>query len=202
MKITIILEGTVDDWLDLENFLKRRRMKYSSILSKIYRNLIAVAWITQGFRKGKFAGLSLEEAMNNTEALVEDDVKMKFKNVNIILEVNLPESEVLSLYAWYEKRRETREQMFKVTLSGKLKRAIQKLLDLPYGELAPFEVSVIGEDTYVTLIWNILGNSELSQQDRNWLAGIAPRKSLSVEESMLLLKYHSRGKPLRSVLRK
>jgi hypothetical protein len=199
-----MLTGTIDDWLDLEKFLKRRKITYSSIMSKYYRNLLAVAWLTDRFRKGKRIDQSLEDVMENMDVLLGESKELRnlFENINMVLDANLPESEVLSLLGWYERRREVREQRYTASLAGRLRRVVQKLLGLSYEEIAPFQVSVTGEGTFITLVWDILISSELSQQDKNWLVEIAPKRGLTVEESLRFMKYFNKNRPLRSVLRK
>ncbi|MGA2767260.1 MAG: hypothetical protein ABSF24_02955 [Candidatus Bathyarchaeia archaeon] len=200
MKISIMLTGTVDDWLELEKFLRNKKITYSSIMSQLYRNRLAIAWVTDQFQKGEFPNQSLPEVMENVDKLLEksEGIKNQVDSIDIVLDGEISESEVLSLLDWYEKQKEGRERKYTIHLTGKLRRAIHKLLSMSYEEVAPFRVSIRGEDTFITLVWDILTSSELSQQDRKWLVSIAPKKGLTLEESLRFMKYSDKSKFLRS----
>jgi hypothetical protein len=196
MKTTIILAGTVKDWLDLEKFLKQRIIEYSSIMSKYYRNLLAVVWMMHRFQKGKLIDQTPEQVMENIDALLNEseEIKNHIQNVYIIIDADLPTCEILPLCNWYTTRKRTREEECKANLSEKLKRTFKKLLGLTYSELVPFQVSVIGDGTYITLVWDILIRSELTDEEKNQLLNIAAKKYLTVEESLLVLNYTNKNK--------
>jgi len=142
--------------------------------------------------------------MENMDTLLGESKELRnhFENINMVLDADLPESEVLPLLDWYERRKEVRGQRYAASLAGRLRRIVQKLLGLSYEEIAPFQVLVTGEGTFITLVWGILIGSELSQQDKNWLVEIARKRGLTVEESLLFMKYSNKNRPLRSLLRK
>ncbi|MGB9694154.1 MAG: hypothetical protein ACPLYF_04860 [Fervidobacterium sp.] len=196
MKISIILVGTVDDWLDLEKFLNDRKIEYSSIMSKCYRNLLAVVWMMHRLKEGKLIDQTLEQVMENIDTVLNESEELKnhIQNTYIVIDADLPTYEVLPLYNWYTTRKRTREKEYEADLSEKLKRTIKKLVGLAYSELGPFQVSVIGDGTYVTLIWDILIKSELTDEERNQLLNIAAKRYLTVEESLLVLKCTNKNK--------
>jgi hypothetical protein len=160
-------------------------------MSKYYRNLLAVAWGIERFQKGKLIDRSLEQAMEDIDTLVKESEELGnyFQSVNMVIDTDLRESEVLSLYGWYATRKRAREEKYRADLSEKLKRTIKKLVGLSYDELVPFQVLVSGDDTYVTLVWDILTNSEPTEEEKNQLMNIAGKKRLTIEESLLILKY-------------
>jgi hypothetical protein len=134
--------------------------------------------------------------MENIDTLVEESEELKkhIQNVNMVLDADLPESEVLSLHGWYATRKRAREEEYRADLTEKLKRTIKKLLGLSYEELSPFQVLVSGDGTYVTLVWDILTDSEPCEEEKNQLANIAGKKGLTVEESLLVLKYSNKNR--------
>jgi hypothetical protein len=134
--------------------------------------------------------------MENIDALLNEseEIKNHIQNVYIIIDADLPTCEILPLCNWYTTRKRTREKECKANLSEKLKRTFKKLLGLTYSELVPFQVSVIGDGTYITLVWDILIRSELTDEEKNQLLNIAAKKYLTVEESLLVLNYTNKNK--------
>jgi hypothetical protein len=191
-----VLTGTLEDWLDLEKFLKRRKIEFSSIMSKYYRNLLGVAWTVDRFQRGELANLPYERNMKSVDTLVKESgrVERHLRNVNMVLDIDLNESEVLPLHDWYVTRRKAREEEYKATLTEKLKRAIKRFLGVSYEELAPFQVLVSGDGTHITLVWDILTNSKLTEKEKSQLISIARKRGLTVDESLLVLKHSSKNR--------
>lgn len=170
MKIGITLTGTIHDLLSLEKFLESKNIEYSSPTVRHYHNLLGILWIAKGWSETKI-------------------FEKHLKNILVVLDVNMPESELLSFCPWYEIRKERRVEEYKADITKQFKRVFKRMLGLSYEELAPFQVFITAKDTYITLVWQILIHLKVDDRERRKLLEIATKKRLTLDESALILEY-------------